>query len=107
MSEEPRRGERWSTIDVSRVVWLADEGFLPDALCIDGVGTGRRVVAIYQNSRELQAALDRWFETDNHCRVFLERYRDALFAFRDALRTGSTERIDLVPTRQPTGGTQR
>ena len=74
---------------------------------IDGSGTGKRVVAIYQNTPELQAALDRYFDTDNCCRVFHNRCRDLLFAFRDALREGSTDRLDLTPIRSSTGGPQR
>ena len=99
MAESNGRGKRWSTNDAGRVVFLLDEGFLPVEWEITGQGRGKRATAIYENTPELQAALDRYFDTDNCCRVFAERYRKTLRQMQDAADAGDARCIDLQPTR--------
>jgi len=99
MAENNGRGKRWSTNDAGRVVFLLDEGFLPLEWEITGKGRGLRATAVYENTSELQAALDRYFDTDNCCRVFVERYRKTLYQMQNAADTGDARCIDLQPTR--------
>ena len=99
MAESKGRGKRWSTPDVSRVVFLLDEGFLPVEWEITGQGRSRRATALYDNTPELQAALDRYFDTDNCCRVYYERCRKTLFQMQNAADVGDVRCIDLQPMR--------
>lgn len=104
MATDHRRGELSAQNDVGRVVFLEDEGILPVEWEITGAGRGTRASALYANTAEYREALDRYYDTDNCCRVFYDRCRKLLREMQNAADQRDPRCIQLQPERQQTGG---